>query len=278
MKRKYDELETVEKQKTDELENLRKKVADLQENGVERSLISEDDLAIVTMEVTEGVTHGLKEALIANDSAANVQGRKIRNELQMLSKKVDVKFTNLTTGQDSGPAGKKGYVIPRVPTMADLEGLRTSWEADLEKVKKEMIEEMKNQKQEILDNLRKFAQHGVGTGCGICQELGHKGRDCPKFDKLKWCRACGDDYHITANCTKDRKKCGKCGEKDKHCTELHSIQDIDKRFTLVREFGTPFQHFMQPEEAKNTKGGGGDDRRTDIKDKGGRFGYRNGRN
>ena len=187
MKRKYDELEVSERQKAEEVESLKKKLADLQGKEGGMSLISDDDLAIVSMEITEGVTGGVKEALAAKETEAKRQGRKIRNELQMLSKKVDVKFTSLTTGQDPEGAGKKGYTIPKVPTLTDLQGLQTAWAADLDKVKKELMTEMKSQKTEILDSLRKFAQNGGGTVCGICLELGHKGKDCQMVSLMRRC-------------------------------------------------------------------------------------------
>ena len=87
-------------------------------------------------------------------------------------------------------------------------------------------------------------QTGVDI-CGICEEVGHRGRDCSKLDLDKWCRVCGDNFHLTENCKEDKSKCLKCGKKNHHATMLHEETDAGKRLTLIQEFGNIFKHFVQ---------------------------------
>ena len=147
---------------------------------------------------------------------------------------------------------ERDYTIPRVPTFKDMEELKESVRADVERAKKDIIESLDSQKKKITDDVRKSM--GVQS-CGICDDYGHKARDCSKFDTSRFCRVCGDSYHVTKNCPESKRSCGRCGMKNHHNIKIHDITDKTKRSALIKETeGDAFDHFLQVVEKKENSG------------------------
>ena len=126
-----------------------------------------------------------------------------------------------------------------------LEEIREKIDQGFKEVKDQIKADNESSCNRILQEVRKMAAHSGANICGICDSVGHKGRDCPKLDLEKWCRICGDNYHLTKNCKEDKRKCGRCGKIDHHATKLHKETDLGKRMILIREFGDLFKHFLE---------------------------------
>ena len=94
------------------------------------------------------------------------------------------------------------------------------------------------------EDLRKL-KAGTIRLCRICEKEGHNARECPNLGKEVWCKICGDDLHIDKYCNKDKKECGRCGQKDNHHSVLHWTKDLHKRLFLLKENGDNFSHFIQ---------------------------------
>ena len=91
--------------------------------------------------------------------------------------------------------------------------------------------------------------------CGICDDYGHKARECPKLDSSQFCRVCGDSYHITKNCPESKRSCGKCGMKNHHNVKIHEITDKSKRSALIKETERDaFDHFLQVVDKRENEG------------------------
>ena len=190
----------------------------------------------------------LKDGMIANDVSSTKMANKIRKDIMMLGKQLDVKMTNLATVDRAG----KEFTIPKVPTSKDMEALKASWEGAVNDLKREFKEELWMQTEEVVGCVRQTAFQVSGNLCGICELGGHVGENCPKFDPAMWCRVCGSDYHLTKNCVKE-KRCNRCRSKDSHCDSLHEVGTLDKKLTLIKEYGDSFRHFLETGEEKKSR-------------------------
>ena len=253
LKRKYEALLGKEMGNLDKICNLEKKVKELEKSESSSEGNNEEQIDAIASLVSEKVCEELSKQLLANDAAEKKRHSLVLGNIQKYAGRAELNMTKVGTEIKefiAGPAGAS-FKIPKGPTCKDVTLMKTDLEKMINSSKEEVKASLGVQKLELIGEFKKFASQAGGQVCGVCDEYGHTGKDCKKLDKKAWCRECGDDFHVTRNCKKN-KVCTRCRAAN-HNVELHSVEDTKKRMILLSEFGEAFEHFFK--ESGNDKGG-----------------------
>ena len=253
LKRKYDELVDNESVKQKRIKELEEKLEEKEKIKVAQDAVEgaawEDEIMKSVKAGSQDVISKVISAVQGNDASFKKCFKALGVDIKGLRKQLDMKVGGLESTINTGfklGTPTPNYSIPKNIESKFMEDLKRKIGTEFMNMKTELRNEMDTSSGKILEEVRKVAlQTGVNI-CGVCEVAGHKGRDCPKLDLANWCRCCGSNFHITKNCHEyKKKKCGRCGLVDSLAEVLHTITDSGKRMMLIKEFGTPFLHFVE---------------------------------
>ena len=248
---KYDDMvnsEAVNVKKIKELEDLMEMYNIPGQPSEEPKSVGHQEILTTIGESSKDIVQQVRASLVANDTNMQKCVKDVGTGVKLLRDKVEIKVAALESTINTGfklGLPTPNYTIPKLADCDAVEQLKTKIDLGFKDLKASIKAECDSNCDKILKEVRKVAhQTGVDI-CGVCDAVGHRGRDCPSLDLTNWCRICGNSYHITKNCKEDKKKCGRCGKRDHHATMLHDETDMRKRLTLIQEFGDLFEHFVQ---------------------------------